>query len=501
MTSPAAEHGAGPAPPALAAAPPSAVGLHGAISAFNPAQEEWDEYIEHLQHYFTANDILAEDKRRAILLTAVGPSTYRLIRTLVVPAKVTEVSFDEIVAKAKAHFCPKPSPIVKRFEFTARRQGEDESIAMYIAELRRIAEYCDYGAVLSDMLRDRLVCGVRDKSIQRRLLQTPDLTFNKAHEVALAAEAAEKDSKRLMVSAHGDQDHAIPVGQVKSLPSHAGWGKGDRDRTRRPEKPSNSGEQSHNHNSTGKHCSRCGGWHEPTHCTYKNYECHYCKKKGHLGKMCRKKSRPREQKTHHVTEEEPASQEEEEVRGDFSMYHVTANSPSSPFQVTVTGNGRPLLMEIDTGASVSIASLHTFESLREGESTLELREPNVRLQTYTGESIKVCGHTEVQVTHNGQTRSLPLVITQGDGPTLLGRNWLEALQLDWHTIFRVGNNLFTLHEVLSQHADVFKDELGELRGVKATLHVNANARPRFVKARSPGERKWSRNWSDCYRWG
>ena len=124
MTSPAAEHGAGPAPPALAAAPPSAVGLHGAISAFNPAQEEWDEYIERLQHYFTANDILAEDKRRAILLTAVGPSTYRLIRTLVAPAKVTEVSFDDIVAKAKAHFCPKPSPIVKRFEFNTRRQGE-----------------------------------------------------------------------------------------------------------------------------------------------------------------------------------------------------------------------------------------------------------------------------------------------------------------------------------------------------------------------------------------
>ena len=36
---------------------------------------------------------------------------------------------------------------------------------------------------------------------------------------------------------------------------------------------------------------------------------------------------------------------------------MIANSPSSPFQVTVTANGRPLLMEIDTGASVSIASL------------------------------------------------------------------------------------------------------------------------------------------------
>ena len=56
------------------------------------------------------NEINAEDKRRAILLNAVGTSTYQLIRTLVSPAKVTEVSFAEIVGKAKAHFNPKPSP-------------------------------------------------------------------------------------------------------------------------------------------------------------------------------------------------------------------------------------------------------------------------------------------------------------------------------------------------------------------------------------------------------
>jgi hypothetical protein len=39
-------------------------------------------------------------------------------------------------------------------------------------------------------------------------------------------------------------------------------------------------------------------------------------------------------------------------------------------------------MEIDTGASVSIASQETFNSIREGESTLELAEPMVKLQTY-----------------------------------------------------------------------------------------------------------------------
>jgi hypothetical protein len=93
------------------------------------------------------------------------------------PDKVTDVSFANIVGKAKAHFNPKPSPIVKRYEFNTRRQGENETISTYVAELRKIAEYCEYGAVLNDMLRDRLVCGIFDRTVQRRLLQQVDLTL------------------------------------------------------------------------------------------------------------------------------------------------------------------------------------------------------------------------------------------------------------------------------------------------------------------------------------
>ena len=61
---------------------------------------------------------------------------------------------------------------------------------MYVAELRKIAEHCDYGEVLNDMLRDRLVCGTNNKAMQRRLLVKTNLTFADAMEVAIAAEAA-----------------------------------------------------------------------------------------------------------------------------------------------------------------------------------------------------------------------------------------------------------------------------------------------------------------------
>ena len=114
---------------------------------------------------------------------------------------------------------------------------------------------------------------------------------------------------------------------------------------------------------------------------------------------------------------------------------------------------------------------------------MELQKSSVKLQTYTGESIKVEGSTEVLVEHNGQSVSLPLIVTHGKGPNLLGRDWMSALKLDWRTIFKL-EATHTLEEVLSKHSDVFKDELGTVQGISAKIHVDPNTQPQFHKARS-----------------
>ena len=133
-------------------------------------------------------------KRWAILLDTVGPTTYRLLKMLVSPERVTDLTFERLVELAKAHFNPKPSPIVKRYEFNTRSQEEGETVATFVAELCKIAQYCEYGAVLSDMLCDRLVCRIRDKGVQCRLLRETNLPFDKALEMALTDET---DSRRL----------------------------------------------------------------------------------------------------------------------------------------------------------------------------------------------------------------------------------------------------------------------------------------------------------------
>ena len=64
---------------------------------------------------------------------------------------------------------------------------------MYVAELKKLSTECEYGDSLNEVIRDRLVCGVNDRRIQKRLLAEPDLTFKKAMEIAQAMEAADKN--------------------------------------------------------------------------------------------------------------------------------------------------------------------------------------------------------------------------------------------------------------------------------------------------------------------
>lgn len=170
---------------------------HGRIGEFNPQREDWTSYIERLKEYFIANDLEEATKQKAILLSVVGAETYQLMRSLTAPKKPTEKSFDQLVALVKEHHHPKPSVILQRFKFGSRRQKPGEPIANFVSDLRRLSEHCDFGETLDDMLRDRIVCGIADGRLQRRLLVEPDLSLKKALELAQAQETAEQGAQQL----------------------------------------------------------------------------------------------------------------------------------------------------------------------------------------------------------------------------------------------------------------------------------------------------------------
>ena len=228
------------------------------------------------------------------------------------------------------HFSPKLSVIVERFKFHSRSRLEGEKVAEFVAGLRRLSEHCQFGATLEDMLRDRLVCGISDDRIQRRLLAKREFSFEKVVEIATATEMALKNLIDLGGKMHNDDNKVNKVDDEAKSPNLQ----------------------------SKRECYRCGGNHDPSGCKFKDDVCYKCQKKGHMAKVCRGKKKPRQtqdkprrrqkgkqrtQRTHFVEE----SADQDDV---YAMYHLSSDRKKS-FKVDLELCGRKIMMEIDTGAS------------------------------------------------------------------------------------------------------------------------------------------------------
>ena len=125
-----------------------------------------------------ANEVTSAAKKKAILLSTCGPSTYLIIRSLAAPTKPTALEYAALLELAKKHYNPPPSVIMQRYKFNSRNQKPDESISTYVAELRKLTEFCALGDSINDMLRDKFVSGLHNMRIQHRLLAEKSLTLN-----------------------------------------------------------------------------------------------------------------------------------------------------------------------------------------------------------------------------------------------------------------------------------------------------------------------------------
>ena len=82
----------------------------------------------------------------------MGEKTYKLMCSLISPAKPNDKSFGQLVKAMRGHLCPLPSEIVQRYKFNSRIWQDGESVAVYVSELRALAQYCNFGEMLEVML-------------------------------------------------------------------------------------------------------------------------------------------------------------------------------------------------------------------------------------------------------------------------------------------------------------------------------------------------------------
>lgn len=76
------------------------------------------------------------------------------------------------------HLQPKPSEVAERNKFKERLQKDEESVAQYIANLKKVSVNCGFGTNLESTLRYQIVWGLRNVGIKKsRLLSEPELRY------------------------------------------------------------------------------------------------------------------------------------------------------------------------------------------------------------------------------------------------------------------------------------------------------------------------------------
>ena len=84
---------------------------------------------------------------------------------------------------------------------------------------------------------------------------------------------------------------------------------------------------------------------------------------------------------------------------------------------------------------------------------------------------------------NKQQELLNLLVVEGDGPSLLGRDWLKQVKLDWSLIHQIHSSS-EIEKILERYAVLFQDELGCVEGIRTRIVVDPDAPPKFYRPRS-----------------
>jgi hypothetical protein len=418
---------------------------------FSGRNEEFGFYIKRLEASFDANNT-DESKKVSTLIAVMGQDLYKLAYDLFAPVDVSTQTFDNIVYKLKLYLNPPPKVIPARCKFFKRNQNDIETICIFVACLRGLADNCKFGDNLNTMLRDKIVSGVKSENLQRRLLQeSDDVTLDRIYDIATAFELAESDM-RIIKSDTKDCDKLYL------------------------------------HTSDNKKCYRCGSKnHMAPICKFKEATCYKCGMVGHISTVCTtntktqtKHGNKRSCRNKKVKKQYGIEKLEKESDADFDIQRLSNKHLNDNLHITLEVDGNPIEFEIDTGSAVTVISLNLFEKFWCDKKLVKCFS---RLKSFSGNLVDIVGQYSVFVKQAGL--KLPIMVVQKNNTALLGRNWLGVLKIDYNRILNIDQLEETTKvvELLEKYPRLFDSKYGVIPDIKGQLYLKEGAVPKCCKAR------------------
>lgn len=416
--------------------------------------DDWSIYEQQLEQFFVGYEI-KDERKPALLLTAVSTDVFRTLTNMCFPKLPKEKTYAELCKLLKKQFSPVISIYAERAKFYDSRQNETDTVTDWLTRLRSLAVRCEFGDHLEFALKDKFITGIRKGPIVDKLYELePTESFEKCVEAAL---------KRELTANRKGETVDINKLNMKFLNKHSS--------------------KTNNTIKNSSACFACGkSNHDFKTCKYKSYKCKNCTQVGHLASVCKNTTK----KTSNFLSANNGSPNpndcaESDADGADNLYlfnmDTASNTRNNQFVLKLNVNNVNVVFEMDTGAAVSVCSKELYDRFF---SNVPMNKSNMVLKSYDGSVIRPAGSFNAKVKYNEREYQCEFLVICNGGKPLIGRDILNKINFKF-TINSIAST--DIDKLTNKYKELFENKLGCYRYGKAKFEIMDNVKPIFIKPR------------------
>ena len=441
--------------------PPPPLDIHDAQAA-----EKWKKFKMAWTNYALATELnkKPEAVQVAILLTVIGEEARDVFSTFTEWAKAGDnKKIEPVLAKFSQYCQPRKNVPFERYRFNRRTQEPGETYDQYCTALRKLAAACDFETITpGEILRDRLVFGIRDSKVRERLLRETNLTLQKTDEICCAAE-----SMLAQMKVFGDNAETT-VSAVKVEPDHQCP----------PDKPKPNSKPA-------RECGNCGRRHEQHKrelCPAYGKMCNRCLKPNHFAVRCRSgKAKPTRRQVQVIDDEDS----DEVFPTQISAVHLD----DSQLVTLQLESGNCLRFQVDTGAQCNVIPLELYKKASRDFKLMQVTPATTQITAYGGATLPVVGSVILRVWRGNRRCKLDCKLVNNNSiRPLLGRRACLGMKIvsyldndELHKPITDRSVVYSLEDTISvskeqlckKHTKVFSGGVGQLEGL---YHIRLDPR-------------------------
>ncbi|UYV78284.1 hypothetical protein LAZ67_16000816 [Cordylochernes scorpioides] len=358
---------------------------------------EWPKWRKRFERYLVVSGMKKKEEADKIdlFMYLMGDRADDIFRTFKFEKEEEATKIDSVLKAFDSHFCVRKNIIYERAKFNSRIQEDREPVDEFITSLYKLADSCEFEGLHEQLIRDRIVVGVRDKALSERMQLDSELTLEKAVKMVRQQEAVRQQQVDL-------------------------------------QRPSTS--------------QKCGGFthREGQACRAEGQKCNLCSKTGHFANCCPdKQAKTAEVKAVSGLDEEISFLLEVSAVEDSSNLDDDERECRRRWTAEIQVNGKKVKFKLDSQADVTCVPLCLFKKIM-GQQRLVESDINIRAAEFS--ELHTVGMF-ISTLRNGNYEIKEIYVIRRLSEPLLSRRACELL------------NLARRIEVVATRINPIKDEM------------------------------------------